>query len=244
MPAKAPYANTQELKRTINDPIFAEAAEGYFAEPVPSLAYWVGKSVEGSTFRAYRMALTYKPSSIYRTWALESLSRNGELSEILDSDNRDFAAFHRTAITSLERFWCDIDGSKLSYGQSRKLVDLLFKHLPICSQFDPNVREWMLESAHVPLDKYTLHYISVIANQFRRGLIPEIPSMGDVTEDNYASIQNVIRTSCAPLPALYFDVLAWNNDHPEIIENQLVERHDNRGVQRTAERAQQGLLTK
>jgi hypothetical protein len=65
-----------------------------------------------------------------------------------------------------------------------------------------------------------------------------------VDETNYDKIQKIIYDCCEAHPPLYFDVLAWNNDHRSIISDQLNERHSVLKIEKNMKMAKRGLLKK
>lgn len=242
-----PFATCQEIRNVIASSM--EIIEKFFGRRESELAYLVAISAEGSTFRSYRNTRIYTPSSIFRTWAMASFA-NGQpmgiaLNMLADANNPEatFRTLHNRACDSLNDYWQkqEVDGSGLTYAQVRKLVDLLFKHLPLWCGFDERCRNSLLKHANVPLDKFTLYYIRKIARAHCIRIYAN-PRMGQVDTNNYGAIQDIIRECVGGSPNLYYDMVAWNRDHPNIIDDLLNPSQETRT--RKIQRVTQGLIIK
>lgn len=197
----------------INDLCIIETRNKLLESNGQSLEYLIGASVDQSTLRSYTKTRKYTPSSLYRTWALNSFSCGGVLHVALINckKNNRFDYLHNKSVCSLEEYWKSHDDSSLSYAQLRKLVDLLFKHLAIWSKLEFDTRKWIWDSAYVPLDKYSLKCISEIANEKKPSIVKNKPTMGDTNKKNYVCIQNIIRDACGDdFKPLDYELLAWN----------------------------------
>ena len=219
------FANVDQIQFALQEREFRLKVDRFFGHlPVGSLEYWVALSAMGSTFRSYRRNQRYTPSSLYRRWAVEWIGDGSRVNQAADGD---FSSLHCATVTSFGSYWQEKDGTELTYAQSRKLPDLLFRHLVMWQGLKEGARTWLLWEAHVPLDKYTLTAVSIVANKKYPKLVPKRPTMGCVDKRSYGLLQNIIRETCKNIcPPLHFDALAWNEKHPEIIDQQIAERLD------------------
>lgn len=212
-----PFENGAEITACINE--YDKEIAGFFDTRVDTLKYLVALSAQGSIFRAFRGCERYTPSSLYRRWAMEKFSEGIAFCEVQET-HADFEEFHAALCKSLGDYWITHDGTRCSYSNIRKLIDVLLRHLVLWTGLTDAARKWLLSHSHIPLDIYTLHYIRVIAS--RNGIyIPEGASMGFANKHNYGPIQECIRECLGDCPPLYFDVIAWNREHENIIQQQL-----------------------
>lgn len=173
-------------------------------------------SVDGSTFRAYRAAM-YTPSSLFRSWALGLVNSSDWLERLTGAAESDdhYGRLHTCLNSRLEAYWRDKDGSELSFAQSRKLIDLLMKHVMLIADdaFTKELREKLRHRLNVPLDKYTLRHLRVVATE-----IPENATMGWINEERYQRLQDRIRdvTEDASVAPIIFDIYAWNAGRDEM----------------------------
>ncbi len=165
-------------------------------------------SVENSTVRAIRTCKKYKPLSMFRVWA------DGFLSPSLIEEyfkKNEFKAFRDLAIKSLRSFWRKTDKTELPSYLQNKLVDLLFKFLPLWAELDFKTKEWIFSKANVPLDKHSLNFLSKLNPQLG---ISKNPSMGNIgTNKLYNKMQGEIKKLCNDIPVIIFDLIAWENGH-------------------------------
>lgn len=234
------------LRERLRRAAFKRDCQDFFhGDLVDSLPYLIALCASGSTFRAYR-ATRHRPSHLFRSWAMSCLVkrvRSPERAALFDSPT--LSRLHRLLRNSLSSYWYNHDGTRLSFAQENKLIDLFLRHAVLWSALPEKRRRWLLAEANVPLDKFTLHYISQIAKA--HGIaIPPGASMGFINKENYKSIQRAIRVACYGHPPLHFDILAWNQDHRDIIHKQLHERCDPVRVRRRSDLATEAfcMLTK
>jgi hypothetical protein len=170
-------------------------------------------SVGGNTFRSFR-GLSKKPSVVFREWATAMLVDNDTTIrlEALRSQT-DYDGWLQETCCAFRSTWQARTGIVMPYGASRKLPDLLIKHFAWWSGLPDNLRDRLIAFLHVPLDSFTLVGIrNCVAD-------PEIPSNATMKfvagPTMYNQIQRAILevTDQAKVPAIYFDVLAWNMGH-------------------------------
>lgn len=167
--------------------------------------------VDHSTFRAFRYSktttktdyLTYKPSSIFRTWAFRFLSSQHDL-----LNTATFIVLHTAAVKSLRDFWIEKDGAKPDLYKFRKLVDLMFKMLPRLESLSPTRSQYLYENGYAPIDKYSLacyrNYAPVNTLKVRSN-----SAMSFVKDSDYEKIQKAFR-ELSGHPSILFDLFAWD----------------------------------
>jgi hypothetical protein len=182
----------------------------WFDQREQSLDEIIQKSVEGNTFRAFHH-LPHKPSVVFREWASQECKNGNALKELEGIHSQmDFDAWSKEFSDRLGRAWKDQMEQSMPYGSLRKLPNLLVKRLMRWSGMNDDRRTEVLSYVHVPLDSYTLVGIRNCIDD------PEIPITATMTFVTglmmYNQIQSAIRniTDRAGLPAIYFDVLAWD----------------------------------
>lgn len=193
----------------------------YFVEPKDTFFLKVG-TMRGNTARAYRKEgekpgcyLIYTPTSIFRNWLHNHYLHDAATLNLL-AEGMDFAEIHTSAVEGLERFWKEKepDVTGLRYFHFSKLIDLLFKSIPLWDELDEKRREWFFNNANVPLDKYSLlALIEYAPKETVRALrLKPNPSMGDVEDKkHYLEIQQTIKSLVGSYPPLLFDLFAWNH---------------------------------
>jgi predicted Fe-S protein YdhL (DUF1289 family) len=185
----------------------------WFDQREQSLDEVIQESVQSNKFRAFHN-LPQKPSVVFREWASQEC-KNGKALEELEGvrSQLGFDAWSKEFSDKLGRAWKDQMEQSIPYGPMRKLPDLLVKRLMRWSGMDDDRRTEVLSYVHVPLDRYTLVGIRNCIDD------PEIPSTATMTFVTglmmYNQIQSAIRniTERAGVPAIYFDVLAWDMSH-------------------------------
>lgn len=175
---------------------------------VPLIMY----SVDNSTFRAFHQSQgyvkTYKPSSIFRVWAYNFLTKNIEV--IKSKEN--FESLRSIALEELENFWKSEDRGTPKFYQLNKLIDLFFKALPLWNKLDIETKEWIFNNTNVPLDKFSLALLRKWSSELE---IHENASMNFINEKNYDEFQKAIKDICKSIdiPVIVFDLFAWNESH-------------------------------
>ena len=102
-------------------------------------------------------------------------------------------------------------GSKLPFGPSWKLVNLVMKRLTLELPF--RHRKRIMNFLHVPLDRYTLAAVRKLVVLLHGREIPAQATMAFITNArDYASIQESIRDLAkrANVPAIAVDYVVWN----------------------------------
>ena len=172
-------------------------------------------SVGTSTIRAFRKSdkhvKKYQPLSLYRVWALGYLESN-IFKEQINSQNN-FEVFRLNALNNLMLYWKNTDGGKPEFYKFNKLVDLLFKFLPLwdTDTLDKQKKEWIFKNTNVPLDKFSLELLDKYHTKIK---IKKPISMNSVTnEQSYDTFQLAIKEVCGDLPVILFDLYAWDKPH-------------------------------
>lgn len=192
-------------------------------------------SVSGSTFRAYRNSSLYTPSSVFRNWAYERFFNNGIfIKEINSADfantyktKRAFKNFHDRVCNDLRDYWQSKNKQTFSidYGQQRKLVDLFLKHFITFENLNEKSRNSLIHLINVPLDKYSLYFLKNIYEKEKNIANPSLKSMKNTVsmgfiddEKHYWFIQDLIQKYCENYPAIYYDFVAWNKEHENLMQ--------------------------
>ncbi len=190
----------------------AEKLKKYFLQKSLDLIPLIVTSVDESTIRSFQKRkghqLHYKPLSLFRSWAYEFFSKNENVQTIVEKEN--FQNFRSQALQSLMDYWKNIDGGEPEFYQFNKLIDLLFKFLPLWSKLDNTSKIWIFDNTNVPLDKFTLGELSNYSHTISLG---KNPRMNSVTPENYNLIQNEIKNICKDISPLIFDLYAWDKAH-------------------------------
>ena len=185
----------------------------WFDQCEQSLDEIIHESVGSNTFRAFQN-LPQKPSVVFRKWASYECKEGSALKELEGVRSQlDFDAWSKEFSNRLGRAWEDKMEQSMPYGPMRKLPDLLVKRLMRWSGIEDDRRTEVLSYVHVPLDRYTL---VGIRNCINDPVIPGTATMTFVTSlMTYNKVQSAIRniTDRARVPAIYFDVLAWDMSH-------------------------------
>lgn len=171
-------------------------------------------SVGGNTFRAFRGRPSVRPSVVFRDWAAKVLADKNTIGGLIDLESQTaYDEWLREFSCAFRRMWQERTGTLIPYGPSRKLPDLLLKHSVWWTGLHDAHRTRLMDFLHVPLDSFTL---VGIRNCITDPEIPPTARMNFVVGTTmYNQIQAAIRavTDQAHVPAIYFDVLAWNMRH-------------------------------
>jgi hypothetical protein len=176
-------------------------------DTIPLIEYCVDKS----TIRAFQSkkghVKQYKPLSIFRVWASNYLNKH-----LIDSLNarQNLHSIRNKALSSLKKFWQKKDGGKPLFYQFNKLIDLLFKSLPLWKKLNAQTKRWLFKNINVPLDKFSL---SLLRQQNKNLGLRKSVSMNHVSEANYKLLQTEIKHLCKNLPVILFDLYAWDTNH-------------------------------
>jgi|JI10StandDraft_1071094.scaffolds.fasta_scaffold759982_1 hypothetical protein len=170
-------------------------------------------SVGTSTIRAFRKnkgyVKKYQPLSIYRVWAVNYLDDTKNKNRI--NSIKDFQKLRNQALENLMKYWKDIDESKPEFYLFNKLIDLLFKCLPLWDSLENNKKKWIYNNTNVPLDKYSLELLNKYIPDLK---IKKPISMNSVTNKAvYDYLQLEIKKLCKDLPVILFDLYAWDRPH-------------------------------
>ncbi len=166
--------------------------------------------VIGNTFRAFRN-MPKRPSIVFRNWALGEFRNDKTINELLGiSSQEKYDKWAKRFSSGLAKAWQKQMDTAMPYGPSRKLPNLLMKCFVLWDDLTDRQRSSLLEYLHVPLDSFTL---VAIRNCVQDLEIPKTATMKFVASETiYNQIQQSIRDVAyrAGVPAIYFDVLAWN----------------------------------
>ena len=175
----------------------------------------IRKSVEKNTFRAFHHTRN-PPSSVFRDWARAELQSQNIINELIGIDSQlQYDEWLGEFSGRFSHIWQNQMGDYIPYGPSRKLPNLLLKQFVKWDELSSIQRINLLNYLHVPLDSYTL---VGIRNCVSDPEIPKTPTMKFVqNEMMYNQIQKAIRDIAykARVPAIYFDILAWDKAHPQ-----------------------------
>lgn len=184
--------------------------EKWFADRNDSLELVVKESVGGNTFRAFRN-MPKRPSEVFRNWALRELTDKNTTRRLYSVQSQAaYDKWHQEFCTSFRDEWQCQMKERLPFGPSRKLPDLLLKAFVRYSELTDDQRSRVTSFLHVSLDSLSLVGIRNCIDD------PEIPTNATMAfvagPTMYMQIQEVIRAIAkqAKVPAVYYDVLAWN----------------------------------
>ena len=184
-----------------------------FDQRIDSLEEIIRVSVSGNTFRAFRK-LPQKPSVVFRGWALVEFQGPKAIDTLTNiSSQPQYDEWAREFSDRLSRTWKKEMGTAMPYGPSRKLPNLILKCFLFWSGLNQSQRDKLINYLHVPLDSFTLVGIRNCINDPK---IPRTATMNFIdSETKYNPIQQAIRdvTRKAEVPAIYFDMLAWDMGH-------------------------------
>ncbi|OIP31136.1 MAG: hypothetical protein COW04_03490 [Deltaproteobacteria bacterium CG12_big_fil_rev_8_21_14_0_65_43_10] len=215
---KEPYEfkNDQEIVKALQKQ--RASLEHWFTRSISDLNQVVWESVSGNTFRAFAH-MPHKPSVIFRNWAEAEFRDTKDLINVLkDNSQEKYDEWTNELVDKLACHWNHMMGCSISYAASRKLTNLVVKHLILWQGLSKNDRQTLKQLAHVPFDEYALVSIRKCLNWVS---IPKKPSMSFVNSfERYKNLQQYIRglTAEAKVPPIYFDILSWNLTHPKYMD--------------------------
>ncbi len=219
-----PAPNIDEIVKRLQSPRVVNLADEYFSAKI-SPTYAIFISVDKSTIRAYRGYKTYRPLSIFRSWANLEVNSNKWISLLKDAvqSREKYTGFHSAINGRLQKYWNEKDPcSQPNYGRSRKLVDLFMKFSIISCQIPLEIRSKLYGFINVPLDQYSIKHLSGVSEKLGKILLPENTwTMGFIEENNYETLQSIIRKVArkACVQPIVFDIYAWNLSHQEATDH-------------------------
>lgn len=210
MPKPYVFESRDSLVERLRSPELAKLAGRFFASRCSSINELVTSGVGGNTFRAFRHVPT--PSAAFRSWTTARLEQS--LNDILACETADCYAsqVHQTTI-ALEGFWRGHAAKEMGYGRGAKLLNLVLKKLACLDSLTDEQRTRLISLMHVPWDSYTIQGLRLIAPALKVTrnatmkfiTTPEQYQAFMVTMDDVASEAGV--------PAIFYDVLAWDMSH-------------------------------
>jgi hypothetical protein len=213
VPPRKPYEFQDESEIAEHLQQHRDALERWFDGEIEDLSDLIRESVSSNTFRAFAR-LPKRPSVVFREWAFEQYRNPDELVAILRDDSQErFDSWTNVVAFRLADHWVKAMGQRMAYGATRKLTDLVVKHLILWPGLPDSARAALKQRAHAPLDKYVLVGIRSCVPW---ASIPREPGMSFVTtQDLYSGLQRFIRsaTSRAGFSPIHFDILVWNLTH-------------------------------
>ncbi|NPV51866.1 MAG: hypothetical protein HPY60_11835, partial [Candidatus Methanofastidiosum sp.] len=106
-----------------------------------------------------------------------------------------------------------IMSSELGFGIASKLCNLVLKKLPCLLNLDEDFKQRLIRLLHVPLDHYSIVGLRRLITN------PKIPSNATMNfikkPEEYLLLQRYIADVAkeAGVPAIYYDILAWDMAH-------------------------------
>jgi hypothetical protein len=177
-------------------------------DTIPLIEYCAGTSTIRAFHKSKGYSIKYKPLSIFRYWAFDYLNDNQIILNIKSTNN--FKKIRSDALKNLIEFWTINDGGKPEFYQFNKLIDLLFKCLPLWMKLDTTTKLWLFNNVNVPLDKFSLDLLRRCNEKLN---IPKNASMNYVTSRNYNKLQVEIIKLCNEHAPILFDLYAWDETH-------------------------------
>jgi len=178
----------------------------------------------GNTFRSFQK-MPEPPSRVFRAWGNAVLDAETTVQElkVLRSSHA-FDIWLDKRVQNLANYWMEHMGADrpMRFGPSRKLTDLLMKHLIRWEGWSLDEQMALIPLLHVPLETFTLSTLRPCLPKLTMGEVgPRIsrtPTMGTVEDmESYTALQALARRVAADagVPPIYLDVLAWNERHPK-----------------------------
>lgn len=199
----------------------AKRLEGNFFSKSLNTISLVEYCVDRSTIRSFHSkkghTKKYKPLSIFRVWCFNYLNDKKIIDTSYQKD--DFKSLRNDALNSLNNFWIENDGGCPEFYQFNKLIDLFFKSLPLWDMINTEMKAWLYNSVHSPLDKFSLDLLRQCKKELN---IPINASMNYITALNYNKLQLEIKNLCNGFPNILFDLYAWNENHKAKIAFELI----------------------
>ncbi len=215
--SKPPYEfeSEKQLRQKLGCKSTEAAANNFFNKKSETVNDVVKDAVAGNTYRAFSH-LPVKPSVAFREWAENYITESFQL--LCDiTEASDYSKYVYEATDDLCDKWRRRTHSKMGFGRGAKLFNLVLKKFACLSSLTEEQKNTLISLQHVPLDKYTIVGLRLVAPDLS---IPKNATMGYIDELNdelkhYEEFQNVISKIAgkARVPAIYYDILAWNMSH-------------------------------
>jgi hypothetical protein len=211
---KVPYVfeDRKELLKFLKSETTKSHVEDYFSKRLPDVSAVVLQSIAGNTFRAFRVYRDRRPSTVFREWASTHLDKTLKgLKNITDHEG--YTNYVHESAIDLCATWSAKMNADIGYGRSTKLFNLVLKRLPCLESLDEAFRRKIIKFQHVPLDSYTIVGLRKLITN------PKIPRNATMkfieNPTDYKIMQRYISDVAkeAGVPAIYYDVLAWNMAH-------------------------------
>jgi len=175
----------------------------------------VRDSVSANTFRAF--AHTPKPpSDIFRLWAINLLSQKTFINNIRTISSQDsFNKWQFNFACSFEIYWNNKMGKRYSipFGASRKLPNLLLKHIVRWDALSKYDRHKLIGFLHIPYDSYSLLALKKTVVGINIPANATMHFVDNIALYNLLTIQSKLIASFANVPPIYIDILAYNEVH-------------------------------
>lgn len=214
MPKPYIFESREHLVRELRAPATHELAQTFFSARTTTLCAVIREGVSGNTFRAFRK-LPVAPSIAFREWTTNRLEQT--LPQLLTAiESHAYADYVHSMTLDLEEYWHQRTHSEIGYGRGAKLLNLVLKKLACYQALTADQRTRLINLLHVPLDSHTIVGLRNIATQLH---IPKSATMKFVTtQERYNQFQAEIAAIAAEagIPAIYYDILAWDWAHPRL----------------------------
>lgn len=211
MPTPHVFPSLQDLLESLQSPRTTAVANAFFAAESTSLQDVVTKGVAGNTFRAFRN-LPVRPSVAFREWTVAYIQQSFD--QILQAHSPQiYSDYVHGASLELCNYWQRVMDAEMGYGRAAKLLNLVLKKLACLRSLSPQQRRRLIELQHVPLDSYTIVGLREIELDLA---IPKSATMRHIQNpQQYAEFQSRISAIAtqAGVPAIYYDILAWDIAH-------------------------------
>lgn len=211
MPKPYIFKSESELIDLLGNNDTLTFVQNFYSANCPTIFDVVISGVTGNTFRAFRN-LPIPPSDVFRVWAIEYIEESLiELSQI--DDESKYAIYVHLATLSLCECWTSLTKSEMGYGRGAKLFNLVLKKFACLTSLTKKQKQTLINLQHVPLDSYTIVGLRDIAPNLS---ISSNSTMNFVkTPDQYKEFQTIISNIAnkAGVPAIYYDILAWDMGH-------------------------------
>ncbi len=211
--AKPPFVfqSRDELINYLRSEKTQKAAAVFFSNRISSIESVVKEGVSGNTFRAFQR-LPERPSVVFREWGTRWIRKNLERLQRIETEE-EYAAFVHESSFELSSAWMVKMKAEMGFGIGAKLINLVLKRLSCFSSLDDSFRNKFIELLHVPLDRYSIVGLQRLIVD---PIIPSNATMRFIEKSNeYRLFQKYISNVSieAGVPAIYYDILAWDMAH-------------------------------
>lgn len=211
MPTPYQFSSESELVKLLKDAKTQSKSVRFYEAEERGVVEVVCSGVSGNTFRAFRN-LPVRPSIAFRDWATEYISQSVRFLNTV-SDRSAYSDFVHSATLSLCDYWRSHTRSEMGYGRGAKLFNLVLKKFACLRNLSSTQRKSLISLQHVPLDSYTIVGLRLVASDLS---IPKSATMKYITSpEMYKVFQDRISSIAtkAGVPAIYYDILAWDMSH-------------------------------